>query len=158
MHLPYMHLIYFLFLFLGASASLSQPKELDPLKEKKSFGWQVLFNGKDLEGWIPKIHHHEVGENYANTFRVRDGAIEVNYDGYGDFENRFGHLFYEKPFSNFHLVWEYRFTDQFLSTSPSYTFRNSGVMFHSQAVYPKLTSTINTLATIQNCHQKSSPM
>ena len=47
--------------------------------------WQVLFNGKDLKGWVPKIHHHEVGDNYANTFRVQDGAIAVNYDSYGEF-------------------------------------------------------------------------
>ncbi|RIW12539.1 DUF1080 domain-containing protein [Algoriphagus lacus] len=95
--------------------------------------WKVLFNGKDLTGWTPKIHHHEVGDNYANTFRVKDGAIVVDYEDYGDFDNRFGHLFYEKPFSSFHLKWEYRFTDQFLETAPGYTFRNSGIMFHSQA-------------------------
>ena len=29
--------------------------------------WQTLFNGKDLDGWIVKIHHHDVGDNYANT-------------------------------------------------------------------------------------------
>lgn len=95
--------------------------------------WQALFNGKDLTGWIPKIHHHEVGDNYANTFRVVDGAIVVDYDGYEKFEDRFGHLFFEKPFSSYHLSWEYRFTDQFMEDAPSYTFRNSGVMFHSQA-------------------------
>jgi hypothetical protein len=95
--------------------------------------WQVLFNGKDLNGWTPKIHHHEVGENYANTFKVKDGTIEVNYDDYGPFEDRYGHLFYEKPFSSFHLSWEYRFTDQWLKDAASYTYRNSGIMFHSQA-------------------------
>lgn len=95
--------------------------------------WQVLFNGIDLEGWIPKIHHHEVGDNYANTFRVVDEKIQVNYDGYEAFEDRYGHLFYTKPFSAFHLKFEYRFTDQFLNDAPSFTFRNSGVMFHSQA-------------------------
>ena len=40
-----------------------------------SADWQVLFNGKDLAGWVPKIHHHEVGDNYAETFRVQDGAV-----------------------------------------------------------------------------------
>jgi hypothetical protein len=94
--------------------------------------WQVLFNGKDLSGWIPKIQHHEVGDNYANTFRVKDGAIVVDYEGYGPFEDRYGHLFYEKSFSSFHLKWEYRFTDQWLKDAASYTYRNSGVMFHSQ--------------------------
>lgn len=95
--------------------------------------WQNLFNGKDLTGWIPKIQHHEVGDNYANTFRVTDGAIVVNYDDYGAFSDRYGHLFYEKPFFSFHLSWKYRFTDQWLKDAASYTYRNSGIMFHSQA-------------------------
>ncbi|WP_409070386.1 DUF1080 domain-containing protein [Aliifodinibius sp. S!AR15-10] len=95
--------------------------------------WQPLFNGKDLSGWIPKFHHHETGVNYANTFRVVDGAIQVNYDDYDQFEERYGHLFYEEPFSSYHLKFEYRFTDQWMEDAPSYTYRNSGVMFHSQA-------------------------
>lgn len=94
--------------------------------------WQSLFNGKDLDGWVVKIHHHEVGDNYANTFRVKDSCIQVNYDGYKDFNNRFGHLFYKEPFSSFHLKFEYRFTDVWLEDAPGYTYRNSGVMFHSQ--------------------------
>jgi len=94
--------------------------------------WQTLFNGKNLDDWIVKIHHHDVGDNYANTFRVKDGVIQVNYDGYDDFDQRYGHLFYKEPFSSYHLKFEYRFTDQWLEDAPSYTFRNSGVMFHSQ--------------------------
>jgi hypothetical protein len=94
--------------------------------------WQTLFNGKNLDGWIAKIHHHEVGDNYAQTFQVKDGVLQVNYDGYQEFNNRYGHLFYEKPFSSFHLSLEYRFTDQWLKDAPDYTYRNSGIMFHSQ--------------------------
>ncbi|HYK57405.1 MAG TPA: hypothetical protein VEV15_13135, partial [Flavisolibacter sp.] len=29
--------------------------------------WMQLFNGKDLNDWIVKIHHHEVGVNFGNT-------------------------------------------------------------------------------------------
>lgn len=94
--------------------------------------WQTLFNGEDLDGWVPKFYHHEVGDNYANTFRVKDGVIQVNYDGYEEFNERYGHLFYEQPFSSFHLKFEYRFTDQWMEDAPGYTYRNSGVMFHSQ--------------------------
>ena len=61
--------------------------------------WQTLFNGKNLDNWIVKIHHHEVGDNYANTFMVKDGAIQVNYDGYDDFDERYGHFFYKALFS-----------------------------------------------------------
>ena len=47
-----------------------------PTKEK----WIQLFNGKDLEGWTPKIRYHDLGENYGNTFRVQDGMLQVRYD------------------------------------------------------------------------------
>lgn len=94
--------------------------------------WQPLFNGKDLDGWVAKIYHHELGDNYANTFRVEDGKIQVNYDDYEGFNERFGHLFFQESFSSYHLKFEYRFTDQWLSDAPSYAYRNSGVMFHSQ--------------------------
>jgi hypothetical protein len=95
--------------------------------------WQSLFNGKNLDGWIPKFYHHEVGDNYANTFSVKNGAILVSYDDYNDdFGGRYGHLFYEKPFSSYHLKFQYRFTDQWIDYTSKFTFRNSGVMFHSQ--------------------------
>src|SRR5512145_34978 len=55
-------------------------------------GWVSLFNGKDLEGWTPKIKGHDLGDNFSNTFRVENGAICVRYE-YKRFENRFGHLF-----------------------------------------------------------------
>lgn len=101
-------------------------------KEKNKDGWISLFNDKNLDGWIVKIHHHEVGDNYANTFRVVDGKIQVNYDDYKEFNNRYGHLFYKTPFSSYHLKFEYRFTNQWKKDAPSYTYRNSGIMFHSQ--------------------------
>ncbi|MCW9708125.1 3-keto-disaccharide hydrolase [Fodinibius salsisoli] len=94
--------------------------------------WKTLFNGENLDGWITKIHHHEVGDNYANTFRVKDEVIQVNYDDYDKFGERYGHLFYKEPFSSFHLKFKYRFTDKWLEDAPGYTYRNSGVMFHSQ--------------------------
>ncbi len=94
--------------------------------------WRTLFNGKDLEGWVVKIHHHGLGDNYADTFRVHNGKIQVNYDGYVEFKERYGHLFFKEPYSSFHLKFEYRFTDQWLKDAPYFTYRNSGIMFHSQ--------------------------
>lgn len=103
-----------------------------PTGGTKGEEWQSIFNGEDLTDWTPKIHHHEVGENFAQTFRVIDGLLQVNYDEYQEFDERYGHLFYKEPFSSFHLKWEYRFTDQWLEDAPEYTYRNSGIMFHSQ--------------------------
>lgn len=105
----------------------------NPPAHESEEGWQVLFNGTDLDGWTPKIHQHLAGDNYAGTFRVVDGKIQVNYDDYEGFDERYGHLFYKEPFSSFHLKFEYKFTDQWLEDAPDYTYRNSGIMFHSQA-------------------------
>ncbi len=101
-------------------------------KSEQAKDWIPLFNGHDLTNWTVKIHHHEVAEDPENTFRVEDGMIKVRYDQYGDFNDRFGHLYYDQPFSRFHLVVEYRFVGSLQSGAPEYTMRNSGVMFHSQ--------------------------
>jgi hypothetical protein len=123
--------VVFLFVILLSCFSCS-PGNTGKIEEQQAEEWQTLFNGKDLENWIVKIHHHEVGDNYAQTFRVVDGLLQVNYDDYEEFDNRYGHLFYKEPYSSFHLTWEYRFTDQWLEDAPEYTYRNSGIMFHSQ--------------------------
>ena len=94
--------------------------------------WISLFNGRDLEDWIVKVHHHDAGVNFGNTFRAEDGMIKVRYDQYGDFNDQFAHLYYKQPFSRFHLTLEYRFTGELQKGAPSYTILNSGVMFHSQ--------------------------
>lgn len=94
--------------------------------------WISLFNGQDIDDWIVKIHHHEVGVNFGNTFRVEDSIIKVRYDEYEDFNEQFGHLYYKQPFSHYKLVVEYRFVGKLHTGAPDYTLRNSGVMFHSQ--------------------------
>jgi hypothetical protein len=101
-------------------------------KQSESNEWTDLFNGKDLNHWIVKIHHHEPGVNFGNTFRVKDSVIQVRYDQYGDFNDQFAHLYYREPFSSFHLSLDYRFTGKLQTGAPEYTLLNSGVMFHSQ--------------------------
>lgn len=95
--------------------------------------WQILFDGKSLSGWTPKIKGHELGVNFGNTFRVQNGAIVVSYDAYGGkFDNQFGHLFYKTPFSKYVLQMEYRFVGNQLPDGPGWANRNSGVMIHGQ--------------------------
>lgn len=114
-------------IFLCQSCN-AQKNTGDVSKEK----WIPLFNGKDINDWIVKIHHHETGDNYGNTFRVEDGIIKVRYDQYDSFNNRYGHLYFKQPFSYYHLVVEYRFTGIWRKDAPSYTIKNSGVMLHAQ--------------------------
>lgn len=101
-------------------------------RQKARGEWKTLFNGKDINDWMVKIHHHEVGDNFGNTFRVEDGIIKVRYDQYGDFNDQFAHLYYKTPYSSFHLKFEYRFTGELQRGAPDYTLLNSGIMYHSQ--------------------------
>jgi hypothetical protein len=101
-------------------------------KSAQNEKWISLFNGKDINDWMVKIHHHAINVNFGNTFRVEDGTIKVRYDQYGNFNDQFGHLYYKTPFSWFHLELEYRFVGELQKGAPSYTLRNSGIMFHSQ--------------------------
>jgi hypothetical protein len=116
-------------LFLVVVALFGFSKNQNEARKKKTLR---LFNGKDIKDWIVKIHHYDAGENFGNTFRVVDGMIKVRYDKYGNFNDRFGHLYYKSPFSHFRLLVEYRFTGQLQPGAPDYTLLNSGVMFHSQ--------------------------
>jgi hypothetical protein len=100
-------------------------------KEQKE-EWVSIFNGKDINDWVVKIHHHEVEENFGNTFRVEDGILKVRYDQYEDFNDQFGHLYYKTPLSHFRLKFEYRFVGELQKGAPDFTLLNSGVMFHSQ--------------------------
>jgi enterochelin esterase family protein len=93
--------------------------------------WIVLFNGKDLSGWTPKIAKYELGDNFGNTFRVEDGLLKVRYDKYKTFDDRFGHLFYKDPYSYYRLVVEYRFVGKQVPGAPDWAARNSGAMLHS---------------------------
>jgi hypothetical protein len=108
---------------------------IQPVRAAESDGaeWRPLFNGKDLDGWTPKIAGHPVGDNYADTFRVDDGVIKVNYDKYGKFDRQFGHLYTTQPYSNYILRLEYRITGKAIEDSPPWAKLNSGVMIHSQS-------------------------
>lgn len=95
--------------------------------------WYSLFNGKNLDGWTPKIRHHKAGDNYKNTFRVEDGVMKVGYEGYDQFNETFGHIFYNKPFSHYRLRLEYRFVGEQCSGGPGWAIRNSGIMIHGES-------------------------
>jgi hypothetical protein len=97
--------------------------------------WIELFNGRDLDDWVVKISGYPAGENFADTFRVEDGLLTVAYDGYQDYEDRFGHLFFRQPFSHYRLRVEYRFNGEQVPNAPEWALRNSGAMIHSQDPY-----------------------
>jgi len=115
-------------LLAGASAAVAQNAVTNDAET-----WRPLFNGRDLSGWTVKIAKHPLGVNYAETFRVEDGMIKVSYDRYGKFDEQFGHLYTNQPYSNYILRLEYRITGTAVADSPPWAKLNSGVMIHSQS-------------------------
>ena len=96
--------------------------------------WQPLFDGHTLNGWTPKIAGYPAGDNFGQTFSVRDGAIRVSYAGYDQFNYRFGHLFYKLPFRAYRLRLKYRIIEGGeVRGAPKWSRSNSGVMFDSQS-------------------------
>jgi len=130
---------------LATTAVLCMPVALaeDPVMEKKAdtgviekaemkSEWIQLFNGKDLTGWTPKFKGSELGVNHKNVFKVKDGVLVVDYSEYGDWDKKFGHLFYEKEFSHYILRAEYRFVGEQSNKGPGWAKRNNGFMIHGQ--------------------------
>src|SRR5262249_14271301 len=106
----------------------------DKDKDKKDKDeWVQLFNGKDLDGWTPKIKGFDAGINHLDTFRVEKGILKVSYDKYEKFDNKFGHLFYKDKFSHYVIRVEYRFVGEQCKGGPSWAYRNNGIMFHCQS-------------------------
>ena len=105
-----------------------------PEKEtKESEDWISLFNGKDLSGWDIKIAGHEMNDNYKNTFIVEDSMLRISYDEYTTFDDKFGHLYYQTPYSYYRLKFQYRFVGNQTPGGADWNVRNSGVMIHSQS-------------------------
>jgi hypothetical protein len=119
-------LFVFFFVFLKTVVCQS-------ITEKEDGKWISIFNGKNLDGWTLKVTGYKAGENPLNGFRVEDGILKVDYSRFAAFNNRFGHLFYKEKLSDYILRVEYRFHDELLPDAPSYCYRNSGVMVHSQS-------------------------
>lgn len=121
------HPIIFLAIFIslltfGATAQQARGKD-----------WKKLFNGKNLDGWDIKIAGQPLNDNYKNTFRVEDGMLRIAYDEYTNFDGKYGHLYYDKPYSYYLLRYQYRFTGNQTAGGASWNVRNSGVMIHSQS-------------------------
>lgn len=95
--------------------------------------WIELFNGENLDNWKIKFTGYELGENYRDTFKVVDGLLTISYDNWPDFNNEFGHMFYDQSFSHYELRIEYRFIGEQVTNGPDWAFRNNGMMLHSQS-------------------------
>ena len=95
--------------------------------------WISLFNGKDFNDWNIKIADRPLNDNYLNTFKVENGIMRIVYDEYKDFDDKYGHMYYKKPFSHYKLRFDYRFVGEQTPGGEGWNIRNSGIMVHSQS-------------------------
>src|SRR3984885_1373440 len=112
--------------FFLLQSNLSKKSSIELKTTKK---WVSLFNGKNLNNWIPKIAGYKLGENFGNTFRVENGILSTRYDAYDNFKNRFGALYYNKKFTNYRLRVEYRFTGDTAAGAPSWGYQDGGIQY-----------------------------
>lgn len=84
--------------------------------------WISLFNGKDLNGWTVKVNGFKAGENPGSLFRVEDGLLTVSYADFwkDSFKDEFGHIFIDRPFTNYHFRCEYRFIGEQVNGGPGW--------------------------------------
>jgi hypothetical protein len=127
-------MIKYLVLLVSIGILLQSCSETSALPaEKSKEEWISLFNGKDLTGWDIKIAGEPLDSNYKNTVRVEDSMFRIAYDQYKTFDGKYGHIYYEKPYSYYKLRFQYRFTGNQTPGGASWNVRNSGVMVHSQS-------------------------
>ena len=125
-------LLLFFILMVSSSCKKGEKTKKTIIKQPTN-EWISLFNGKDLNDWKVKIKGSPLNENIHNTFRVEDGVIKVSYEGYDNFNEAYGHLFYKTPFSSYKLKMQYRFTGNQIIGGAGWAERNSGVMLHCQS-------------------------
>lgn len=130
---------YYLFLFILALGLLSFTKGLNKDRESKIIDsdlknkWQQLFNGKDLTNWKVKLKGYALDEDPFQTFRVKNGLLQVSYEKYDSFHSTYGHLFYKNSYSSYKLRLKYRFIGAQIEGGEGWATKNSGVMIHSQS-------------------------
>ena len=117
-------LLFLAILFLNGC----KPSAEDPDKEE----WTSLFDGSDMDKWVPKFTGYELGVNHNDVFVVADSLLSVRYAVKDTFKGDFGHLYYKQKFSHYRLKATYRFVGQQMTGGPGWAVRNNGLMLHCQ--------------------------
>ena len=96
---------------LMASSCATAPKHNTLTEAEIADGWQLLFDGKTLDGW-----RDFNGETLTQPWHVVDGCIQANGDG----SDLSGYIVTNKQFENFIVDWDWKL---------SYG-GNSGMIYH----------------------------
>ncbi len=92
----------------GVLVCLCSAWAADPVVKPKDDGWIDLFNGKDMTGWVidgPKEYKDKTDNKMKPLWEITDGLIHTSGKG-------FGFLRYDKEYSDFRLLVEYRLSKE----------------------------------------------
>ncbi|MGL4464947.1 MAG: 3-keto-disaccharide hydrolase [Planctomycetia bacterium] len=117
---------------VAAASTIARPTVAAAPSPDPGGKWYSMFDGKTLNGWTPKIRYEEAGDDRNSTFRVAEGMIQLRYDRYGTFDGKFGALFFNEPFSNYSLRFEYRIVGQMCNGGPDWAVRRTGIVIHGE--------------------------
>ncbi|HMJ68212.1 MAG TPA: DUF1080 domain-containing protein [Cyclobacteriaceae bacterium] len=93
------------------------PPQNNLTQQEQEAGWELLFNGKDLDGW-KRYNHDTIGPLWS----VRDSSIVVDGTGLGEGSGKHGgSLMTIKQFGNFELTVDWKIS------APG---GNSGIIYH----------------------------
>lgn len=106
-----MRKIYVLVLLFGALSSGCSKNENTLTRAEKNAGWELLFDGKTLQGWRDYNGTHVTG-----PWEVQDGTIKA--EGHGS--DTSGYIVTDKQYKNFILSWEWKISKG----------GNSGMLYH----------------------------
>lgn len=124
------------YLLILAITAFSLTYSIAQLPQVPASEWQQLFNGKDLTGWDVKIRGYNLNDNFANTFRVVDGKLVISYDGYSAYDEKFGHIFYNKNYSYYVVAVEYRFVGEQAKGGRIGRFATMGLWYMDRQLSP----------------------
>jgi len=100
-----------------AEATPALPPQNKLTQQETEAGWELLFNGRDLDGW-KRYGHDTIGPLWS----VKDSAIVVDGTGLGEGSGKWGgSLMTVKQYGNFELTVDWKLTQ---------AGGNSGIIYH----------------------------
>jgi len=97
--------------------------------------WIQLFNGVDIDDWVPSVSGYETGQDPYNYFYVQDSILWVDYTEYPGGTGMMGTLGnMSREFSYFLVRAVYQFWSEQAAGGPDWAKQNNGILFHSQSM------------------------
>jgi hypothetical protein len=110
----------FVLIFFVSVAGLRLPAAEQP--------WQLLFNGKSLDGWRVVIGNGS-GADTNHLAQVDKGAVHMYKDAADGSQQPSGYIVTEKEYANYHLRLEYKWGEKRFAPRAK-TKRDAGILYH----------------------------